>query len=145
MKKSIPIRLTVESALTLLGVVGIVLVRVVFGSHDEGAGAVMHDNFTMIFKFSLILSAVLLFFTVISTLSVSFGMIGIGFSRGLAAAFPVVCSVLMILISLFCDYLTRGSATSITAYIICLGVSEALVFRLPCALSSLIRFLREKK
>ncbi len=145
MKKGFPLRLCIESALTLLGIIGIIMVRVVFGAHDEGAGSIMHDNFVMIFKYSLIICAVLLFFTVISSLSVSFDVVKLGFSRGLAAAFPVICSVLMILISLFCDYLTRGAATSITPYVICLGISEALVFRLPCAISSLIRFLKEEK
>lgn len=139
------IRFCAELGAVLAGVVVIFLSRVLFNTfvmgkaESEGVLAVTRDNFELYFKISLILSAVLLALTVMSALTYLFQKEISRFQRITVSASPVICSVSVLAVAVFYAYLTSGGAVSIFGYLVALGIGEALLFRLPCAMYVAIR------
>lgn len=139
------LRTVIELGMASAGLVLIILCRVLFNvfvgkkAESEGVIAVSRDNFELYFKISLVLSAVLLVLTVLSALTYLFQKEVSRFQRLTVSASPVICSVAVLAIAMFYAYLTSGGAVSITGYLFLLGLGEAMLFRLPCAMYVFLR------
>lgn len=134
-----------ELGISALGAVLLILCRVLFraftdnGAISVGSAEVARDNFTLYFKISLILCAVLLLLTVMSALTYFFQKEVGKFQHFAVSVSPVICSVAVLAVSGFYAYLTAGGEVNITGYLVLLGIGEAMLFRLPCALYVFLR------
>ena len=134
-----------ELGISVLGAALAVLRRGLFqpfadkGAISGGSEEVERDNFTLYFIVSLILCAVLLLLTVMSALTYFFQKEVGKFQRFAVSVSPVICSVAVLAVSGFYAYLTAGGEVNITGYLVLLGIGEAMLFRLPCAVYVFLR------
>lgn len=139
------VRVIAELGVFLLGALVILTTKAVFDNvmnKKSAAGAALDlakDDFNLFFMISLMICAVLLLLTLVSALTYMFQKNVSRFQRIVVSASPVICSAAVFAISLFYAYLTSGGIFGITAYIVSLGVGEAMLFRLPCAVYVLLR------
>lgn len=112
-------------------------IRAFDASADEGI-AVAYDNYMLYYKLSSVLSAVLLVLTMISSLCAAVSRDSVRAFHITVSAAPTLSSALLVALALFYAYLTHGGRAAIAPYLIALGLGEALVLRLPCALYSFI-------
>lgn len=133
------LRSGIELGISLLGVLLIFLCRAAFYSFvgtdtdPDGAVAVITDNFELYYKISLILCGVLLLLTLLSSFTYLFQKNVSRFQKLTVSASPIICSVTVFVLSVFYAYLTAGGIVSIAGYLVLLGLGEAMLFRLPCA------------
>ena len=145
------IRVVAESGIFLLGALVILFIKTVFDAamnKKEAAGVavdLIKDEFDLFFTISLAVCAVLLILTMLSALTYLFQKSVSRFQRLTVSMAPIICSAAVLAISLFYAYLTSGSLVSITGYMILLGLGEAMLFRLPCAVYVLLRPLEKGK
>jgi len=139
------IRVLAELGATLLGGILIILSKVCFefiavpSAEKQGVLAITRDNFELYFKLSGMLCGILLLLTLLSAFTYLFQKDVGRFQRLVVSASPLICSAAVISTSAFYSYLTTGIAVSIIPYLIVLGLGQALVFRLPCAMYVLFR------
>ena len=151
MKKiKLSLRLSVMRAvgvgISLFGFLGIFLVKLIFDnsmksySVEHGYLPMDNDNFYLYFKLSLIICAVLLGLTVLSSFTYAVQNGGKGrFSRFIVVASPAVCSITMLILSWFYAYLTYGKNSILTPCLIILGVCEAALFFFSFALAKAVQ------
>lgn len=129
-------------AISLLGFGGIFVIQTVFDRAmknnmlAEGVMPIAYDNFHLYFELSLIICAVLLGLTLLSSVTyiIQSGKKS-NFTRLTVKASPVICSVAMIMVSAFYAYLTYDSDLPIVNYLLLLGVCEAALFLFPFTLT----------
>lgn len=131
---------------SLLGFLGIFLVKLIFDKTmknyvvKNGYMPMDHDNFYLYFKLSLIICAVLLGLTVLSSFTYAVQKEEKSrFSRFIVLASPAVCSVAMLILSWFYAYLTYGKESILTPYVVIIGVCEAALFFFSFALAKAVQ------
>ncbi len=99
---------------------------------SNGFIPVSHDNFYLFFDFSTLISALLLALTLISAATYIFQKNKPSkFTFLTVTVSPILCTVALLMVSCFYAYLTNGSEFTMWYWILCLGISESLLFALP--------------
>lgn len=102
------------------------------------------DNFYLYFDLSTFLTAVLLGLTLISVATYVF-------QKGKKSRFayltvtisPILCSVALIMVSVFYSYLTHGTEYVIWPHIVLLSIAESMLFALPFTLTKAHKMSQE--
>ena len=145
-KKSPWIRRFVGVGISLVGFLGILLVKLFFDSFmkkcvsTDGIMPVENDNFYIYFQLSLTVCGVLLALTLLSAVTYVL-------QRGPKSKFsyltvtlsPLVCQIAMIMLSVFYSYLTYGSDRPIVAYLVLLGICEAALYFMPLTIAAEVK------
>lgn len=138
--------LVVNAAIAGAGVVALAIFVIVFGITNTSAEAALAEsNFRYFLKASLILAGIFMFLTMIPTLMLFVEDKPSGYSGFLRKVFPTMSSAILLMIALLAYPLTRQITSTIGIFIYCVGVSEAMIMRLPYAVSDIKRLLSEKQ
>lgn len=131
------------------GVLLLIISRLLFASRfyeDESTDiCVAHDNFMLFYKLSLALCALFLVLTLLSVICSQLYRKTLHVFHITARLSPLVCSLVIIAITLFYAYLASGGVHNITPYLLTLGFGEALTLRLPSALYNVFEQLSSSK
>ena len=121
-----------------IGIAGLVLSRILFSSFagkDKYAveyDAWLGEDFFLFFRLSLIICIILLFLTTVSCVAGIFDSKSSNvFSSFIQAVFPVLSSVIIIILTIFACILTKNESIKLEAFITAVGISEAFLLRLP--------------
>ncbi len=135
----------------LIGCVGILVVAYAFKSNVTSLGfegddiPAFLDNFNLFRTVSLYLCGILLALSVISTLTYLFvSECRTTFFQIVAEMSPILCALVVLGVGVFFSYLASGGEHSITPYVICMSVFEALTFALPFSISGFIKLAAKK-
>ena len=128
------------------GCVALLILVIVFGAINTSADAALAEsNFRFFLKISLIFEGVFLFLTLVPALMLFVEEKPSGYSEFLRKVFPTLSSAILLLMGLLAYLLTRHITSYLGIFIYFIGVSEALIMRLPYAVADIKRLLTERK
>lgn len=138
--------LAVNASLASIGCVALVALVILFGQFNTSSEtALAETDFRYFLKISLISEGVLLFMTLVPSLMIFVDDKTGGYSDFLRKVLPSLSSVLMLMAGFLAYPLVRHVALTVSVFVYCAAVCEAMIMRLPYVVVDIKRCMNDRQ